>query len=131
NTAAFQAAQGLGIAYQTAPNANTDGSFTTVCNSIRYPNFVTDNSQFEITDWSPNNNPPTCTVVCTYLSGQNGLPTFPTYNPLHVSISLWGKATYRLMSPVNVANNGGNNGNGNGNGNGGVGNGNGNGNGKH
>ena len=100
NNAASEAAKDLAIAYQSDPTANSDSKWTSICSAIRTPKFVADNSQFAITNWSPNSSPPTCTVTCTYLSGQNGLPRFPTWDPLNAFSGkvIIGTATYKLVT---------------------------------
>lgn len=88
---AYMAATGLSDYYQIDPDIATNTVLQqAVFSQIRLPNMINSNSQFSIpsgtSGWNTTSNPPTVTVVVTYLSGQGSppLPSFPNPDPLNL-----------------------------------------------
>lgn len=106
NNAAFLAARALGNRYQQNPNIVTDtAAQQAIFSSIRIPNMVSGNGQFQIppgnAGWNTASSPPTVTVVVTYTPGMGtpALPAFPNPDPLKLGAAfrISSSASYRLI----------------------------------
>lgn len=99
--AALIAARRVAIAYGTNPTG-TKANPGQYFNNLQIGNMVRSPAQFSIPSgtagWNESANPPTVTVVCTYTSGQNGCPVFPSPDPLKLgnSFQLQARGTFRL-----------------------------------
>lgn len=67
-----------------------------VFDNIRITNIINSSQQFENPKWNVTGYPPTVTV--SYTSGKNGLPTFPSTDPLNLAskLTLSAKSVYRV-----------------------------------
>lgn len=97
---ARQAARDIAIIYGTNPRIEGDRYMqdSMVYSTIKISGAIADEKQFEEAQFDSNANPPTVTVTVNYTSGQNGLPTFPNPDPLHLgnNFKLSATSTYRL-----------------------------------
>jgi hypothetical protein len=71
---------------------------TMVFDNIQIHNIINSSTQFDDPVWNTTAIPPTVQVTVHYTSGQNGLPTFPNPDPLHIGsqFALDAVSTYRL-----------------------------------
>jgi len=69
-----------------------------VFDSIRINNIINSSQQFENPKWNVTGSPPTVTVTVLYTSGKNGLPVFPSTDPLNLAskLTLSAKSVYRV-----------------------------------
>lgn len=99
SASAAKAARKLAIAYAQDP-ATTVAAPQVVFSQVTYLNFVTSPTQFSIpaNGWNTASNPPTVTVKCTYIGGQEGRPTFPNPDILNLGtqFQIQAQATCRL-----------------------------------
>jgi hypothetical protein len=99
SASAARAARTIAIAYAKDPAATIaepDNAFR----QVTYLNLVTSASQFSIptNGWNTTANPPTVTVRCTYIGGQEGRPSFPNPDILNLGkqFQIQAQATCRL-----------------------------------
>lgn len=99
SASAGKAARKLAIAYGQDPGS-TMTTPQAVFEQVTYLNFVTSASQFSIPEngWNTTANPPTITVTCTYIGGQEGRPPFPNPDILNLEnqFRIQAQATCRL-----------------------------------
>jgi hypothetical protein len=99
SASAGKAARKLAIAYGQDPSKATSTP-QTVFGQVTYLNFVTSATQFSIPEdgWNTNANPPTVTVKCTYVGGEEGRPPFPNPDILNLEsqFRIQAQATCRL-----------------------------------
>jgi hypothetical protein len=98
---AYRAARALAIAYGNDPVNAQSSTQTTFNNMPSFLNMVNSGQQYSVPSsggWNLTSNPPTVTVVCTYQSGQHGLPPFPYPDPLNIGsrFVLQAQSTIRL-----------------------------------
>lgn len=102
NNGAALAARALADYYQTNPEVvYTNSEQQAIFSNIRINGKIADNSQFTIPagGWNLSSNPPTVTVVCSYLPGKGSpsLPPYPALDPLKLgSFIVSSSATYSL-----------------------------------
>lgn len=96
---ANEAARALALAYGQNPAVAADaGLQSSVLSNVRINNIINSSSQFAAPIFNTLQSPATVGVTVSYLSGQFGLPTFPTFDPLNLgsSFKLQASSTYAL-----------------------------------
>lgn len=100
--AANKAARQIAILYPDVPAISSSRATQDlfVYDWINYGGIVQSSLQFDDAVFNANADPQTVSVTVHYTSGQNGLPQFPSYDPIGLGnkFNFYGTSVYRLES---------------------------------